>query len=256
MQRIIVVGDIHGCLEEFDELLRKVQYSSKDRLILAGDLVDRGPDSVGVVRRARELGAECVLGNHDHKHVRWDNWEAKVASGEAKTNPMKFDDSKKAIYASMSREDLDWLKGLPRIIRIDGARAVVHGGLVPNRDLDRQPKEVTMVRFVHKTKGHFVGIRSIGDQPEDTVYWSEVWTGPETIFYGHAVHSLVMPRVDYHDGYECWGLDTGCVFGGHLTAAVLSDDSFDVDLVGVKAKREYAPLHRNDAGDTITFKME
>ena len=240
--RIVVIGDIHGCLEEFDELLRTLDLSGNDRVILAGDLVDRGPDSAGVVRRARELNLECVLGNHDHKHVRWDGWEKKVAAGQAKSNPMKFDDKKKATYSAMSEEDLAWLAALPRIIRIDGARAVVHGGLVPNRSLDRQPKEVTMVRFVDRTKGNFVGIRSISEQPENTVYWSTVWTGPETIFYGHAVHDLVTPRVDMHDGYECWGIDTGCVFGGHLTAAVLSSDHPEVELVQVKAKEKYWEL--------------
>jgi len=244
MRRTVVVGDIHGCLEEFDELLKVLEYTpEKYRLILAGDLVDRGPDSVGVVRRARELGAECVLGNHEHKHIRWNNWEKKVASGEAKKNPMSFSEHKIGIYQGLNGADFDYLDALPRIIRLDGARAVVHGGCIPHVPLERQPKEVTMVRYVHETRGHFVGIRSISTQPENTVYWSEVWTGPETLFYGHAVHDLENPRVDEHDGYECWGLDTGCVFGGRLTAAVLNDDDFEVELVQVQAKRVYSERH-------------
>lgn len=240
MSRIIIVGDIHGCLEEFDDLRKALEYRPSDRMILVGDLVDRGPDSAGVVRRARELGLECVMGNHDHKHVRWNGWEKKLASGEARKNPMSFGADKRAIHASLRADDMDWIRALPNIIRIDGARAVVHGGLVPDRPLDRQPKEVTMIRFVDKAKGHFVGIRSITEQPPGTVYWSEVWTGPETIFYGHAVHDLKDPRVDRHDGYECWGLDTGCCFGGHLTAAVLSTDHMEVELVQVAAKRVYS----------------
>jgi len=242
MTRTIVIGDIHGCLEEFDELLKTLGFAQgKDRLVLAGDLVDRGPDSVGVVRRARELEAECVLGNHEHKHLRWKTWEDKIAAGAAKKNPMKpLDALKASIQAGLNDDDFEYLFSLPRIIRLDGSRSVVHGGCVPNRPLDRQPKEVTMVRFVHKEKGHFVGIRSIGEVPEGTVYWSEVWTGPETLFYGHAVHDLKDPRVDNHDGYDCWGLDTGCVFGGRLTAAVLSDENLDVEIVQVDAKEAYS----------------
>jgi predicted phosphodiesterase len=246
MGRIIVIGDIHGCLDEFDELITLLEYTSNDRLILAGDLVDRGPDSVGVVRRARELEAECVLGNHEHKHIRWNNWEKKVASGEAKKNPMKFSEDKLEIYRGLNDADFAYLDSLPRIIRIDGARAVVHGGCRPNVTLEQQPKEVTMIRYVHETTGRFVGIRSISDIPENTVYWSEVWTGPETLFYGHAVHDLVDPRLDEHDGYDCWGLDTGCVFGGRLTAAVLNTYDFSVDLVQVQAKCVYS--ERKPAG--------
>jgi len=251
MRRTVVVGDIHGCLEEFDELLKVLEYKPENyRLVLAGDLVDRGPDSVGVVRRARELNLECVLGNHEHKHIRWNNWEKKVASGEANKNPMTFSEDKLEIYRGLNDADFEYLDSLPRIIRLDGARAVVHGGCVPNRTLENQPKEVTMVRFVHETKGHFVGIRSISEIPTNTVYWSEVWTGPETLFYGHAVHSLETPRVDEHDGYACWGLDTGCVFGGRLTAALLNEGDFDVELVQVQAKRAYS--ERSPAG----FKFE
>ncbi|HEX8909086.1 MAG TPA: metallophosphoesterase, partial [Anaeromyxobacteraceae bacterium] len=60
--RTIVVGDVHGCLEELDELLRLVELRPGfDRLVFVGDLLDRGPDSLGVVRRARELRARSVL---------------------------------------------------------------------------------------------------------------------------------------------------------------------------------------------------
>lgn len=69
--RFLVMGDIHGCLDEFNELVNKMQYQQgRDRLVLLGDLTDKGPDSLGVVRRARELGAMCVRGNHDDKVIR------------------------------------------------------------------------------------------------------------------------------------------------------------------------------------------
>ena len=71
IKRHIFIGDIHGCLDEFNELLNKLSYDPKeDRLILLGDLIDRGPDSVGVVRKARELRLECVMGNHEHKYIK------------------------------------------------------------------------------------------------------------------------------------------------------------------------------------------
>ena len=75
MARTLVVGDVHGCLDELRDLLDAVHYSSADRLVFVGDLVDRGPDSVGVVRLAQDLGAVAVLGNHERKHLRYEQHE-------------------------------------------------------------------------------------------------------------------------------------------------------------------------------------
>ena len=70
-QRVFVVGDVHGCIDDFNNLITKLNFdATNDQLILAGDLTSKGPDSVGVLRRARELGALCVRGNHDDKVVR------------------------------------------------------------------------------------------------------------------------------------------------------------------------------------------
>ena len=66
--RLFAIGDIQGCSAAFDLLLRKIAFRpARDRLWLVGDLVNRGPDSLGVVRRVMSLGRSvtCVLGNHD-----------------------------------------------------------------------------------------------------------------------------------------------------------------------------------------------
>lgn len=74
--RIFVMGDIHGCLKEMNQLLDKIQFKpDQDALILAGDLVFRGQDSIGVIQRARELNALCVRGNHDDKVIRLKTYE-------------------------------------------------------------------------------------------------------------------------------------------------------------------------------------
>ncbi len=65
--RTIIVGDIHGCLSEFQDLLHKCAYKKEDTtLILVGDLVNKGPYSADVVKYARALDAFAVRGNHDH----------------------------------------------------------------------------------------------------------------------------------------------------------------------------------------------
>src|SRR6478609_6282102 len=72
IKRTIIICDVHGCLIDFNILLDKLNYNSKeDRVILLGDLIDRGPDSIGVLHLARQLNLECVMGNHEHKFLKW-----------------------------------------------------------------------------------------------------------------------------------------------------------------------------------------
>ncbi|CAN0133648.1 unnamed protein product, partial [Hapterophycus canaliculatus] len=63
--RIIAIGDVHGCVNELKDLVRKVEYWPGDLLLFLGDLVAKGPSSAGVVRTARELGGVSVRGNHE-----------------------------------------------------------------------------------------------------------------------------------------------------------------------------------------------
>lgn len=87
--RAIVIGDVHGCIDELDELLRTLQYKpGEDLVYFTGDLIDRGPSPVGVVRRAREIGAFSVMGNHEEKLVCWFKHE-KVRKESGKKNPMQ-----------------------------------------------------------------------------------------------------------------------------------------------------------------------
>ncbi|KAF9347199.1 hypothetical protein BGX26_001294 [Mortierella sp. AD094] len=70
--RTIIIGDIHGNLKGFNGFLSKIKFdSSKDKIILAGDLVAKGPQSLEVIDRAIEVNAKCVRGNHDDKVIRW-----------------------------------------------------------------------------------------------------------------------------------------------------------------------------------------
>jgi serine/threonine protein phosphatase 1 len=67
--RTFAIGDIHGCLQQFDALLDAIALTADDRLILLGDLIDRGPDSAGVLKRVRQLGKDrqvtVIQGNHE-----------------------------------------------------------------------------------------------------------------------------------------------------------------------------------------------
>lgn len=220
--RTIVIGDIHGCLEEFRELLALVSYrQGEDRLVLVGDLMDRGPDPVGCVRLAQELGAESVLGNHEDSHIRWRGHEARRAV-TGKKNPMKaFTAVRAQQSAALSEQDLLWLKSLPTIMEIAPNLLVCHAGLEPAFSANQQTSAVIRVRYVD-ADGEMVGFEEGSlDQPPNTEHWAARWPGPESVIYGHAVHSFEDPRIDRFDGGACYAIDTGACFGGRLTAAIV-----------------------------------
>ncbi|MFC4159764.1 symmetrical bis(5'-nucleosyl)-tetraphosphatase [Chitinimonas lacunae] len=118
------VGDIQGCNDEFQALLGHIGFSSeRDRLILIGDLVNRGPDSLAVLRWAyrQRAAVEVVLGNHD-LHL------LAVAAGKAK---LKGKDTCDDVLAAEDRELLlDWLRQQRLLLTLDDY-ALVHAGILP-----------------------------------------------------------------------------------------------------------------------------
>jgi hypothetical protein len=175
--RTIVIGDVHGCLHELVALLGRCGRRGDDRVVLVGDLVAKGPESAGVVRWAREHGADAVLGNHDAHVLR------------AHAEPEKARASHLEVAATLAPEDLAWLGARPLWLRLPdlGAKAghiVVHGGLVPGVALEDQRRE------------HLLNLRSItaDGQPSKQIEgtpWGALWPGPEQVVYGHdAVRGL------------------------------------------------------------------
>ena len=120
-----VIGDIQGCLDEFRHLLDLVAFDPpRDRLWLVGDLVNRGPDSLGVLRTVKSLGAAAVtvLGNHD-LHL------LTVAAGHR--NAHRHDTLDPILRAPDRDELLTWLRTRPLIVRDDNL-LLVHAGLLPS----------------------------------------------------------------------------------------------------------------------------
>jgi hypothetical protein len=242
MEPTIVVGDVHGCLDELRRLLATCGFQRGDRLVLAGDLVAKGPDSQGVVQLAREEGARAVVGNHDDHVLR-----ARAVALGTMPPPAKGVRAEHQVVAdALSPDDWAYLEALPTFLRIgyegrgaaagdDGAppsegvasaeTVVVHAGAVPG------------VPFEKQTREHLTTIRSIGSDGQPTKRiegrpWAAVWPGPEKIVFGHdAIRGLQRHRF-------ATGLDTGCVYGRRLTALLLPERR----LVSVEARRAYAAL--------------
>lgn len=245
MKRILAIGDVHGCLNELRALLDKVAYDpSDDHLVFVGDLIDRGPDSPGVVRVVRGLQriapVTVVRGNHDDNAVRF--VQRVVRAGlTGKPNQMKAPHpSRMAEWAALTIGDVGWLSELPVVAAVAPNWLAVHGGFEDKQLGEQKDDKVMRCRYLDAQTGKMVSLKETDalDQPPDTVWWTERWRGSDNVVYGHAVHDLKDPRVDQCGDVQCWGIDTGCVFGGRLTAIDISRDKPTVWQV--QAERSYA----------------
>lgn len=229
INRTIIVGDIHGCIDEFNELMNAISYNKEtDRLILLGDLIDRGPDSVAVVKRARELNLECVMGNHEHKFLKWYK--------SAGSNVDVYD--RKPYYTQFSDEDINFIHHMSYYIKLP-QYVVVHAGLRAGVPLINQSKDdLLYIRYMDKDH-KFISLKKInkiGKQATGAHFWTEFWSGPESVIYGHNVHSYEEPLIEeVSPGIMCYGLDTGCCFGGKLSALIVETK----EIVQVQAKQSY-----------------
>ncbi len=217
MSRALVIGDVHGCSEELDELLAAVADDERE-VVFVGNLVAKGPDSRGVVARARELGARSVVGNHDLKVLR-------VAIALARGESLEASRGHRVAAQSLVPDDVAWLASLPYTIRLAEHDAiVVHAGLVPGVPLEAQSdRDLVTMRSIARDG-------SATSRIEEGVPWASLWEGPELVLFGHdAVRGL-------QEHPHAVGLDTGCVYGGRLTAMLLPER----ELVSIEAHRAWA----------------
>jgi len=213
-------------------LLDKVQYDEKqDRLIFTGDLVDRGPASGEVVRWVREMFyrtnglTTSVLGNHDEKLFRWYKHALKKRENPNYRIPMRPLSTDKMIsYNALSEEDLQFLGELPIYAHLQGPDwVVVHAGLEPGKPLEEQSAgKVTHIRFLSPDSKKTVSLGENFEQPAGTIYWTDCYDLPHHVVYGHNIHSMAQPYVvTKPHGPQLVGLDTGCCFGGSLSAFIV-----------------------------------
>lgn len=207
--RRIFVGDIHGCREPLERLLRAVEFvRGRDRLLPVGDLVNKGPDSAGCLQLLMELGAEPVIGNHD---LEW------LQKGRV-----------------VDRRQRAWLAGLPAV-RVFDDLVLVHGGLHPEWTVEHlralPAADVDYAANVRYCDPQ--GNRPPDDWPppeQPFRPWDEFYRGSRRVVFGHWARRglVVLP--------QCIGLDSGCVYGGKLSAWIAEQDRI-VQVDGVAQPR-------------------
>jgi len=195
MARTFLVGDVHGCHEELARLVESVGLAPEDHLVLAGDLVARGPDSGKVVAYARAHRARSVRGNHEARLLQWRRGED-VSLGQAHRIAAK----------QLSDEDWAYLEAAPVTLDLPehGIR-VVHAGMDPRVAWALQDENVLVT--IRQVKG--------AEDADEAVPWGTLYVGPPHVVFGHDARAGLQLHA------WCTGLDTGCVYGGMLTGMLL-----------------------------------
>ncbi|MFJ9634401.1 polynucleotide kinase-phosphatase [Streptomyces sp. NPDC101175] len=222
-----IIGDIHGCAAELEALLGKLGYDdgvhpAGRTAVFVGDLVDRGPDSPGVLRRVMSMvgsgNALCVPGNHENKYGRHlKGRTVQHTHGLAET--IEQMDAESDEFRAQVREFID---GLVSHYVLDGGRLVVcHAGL-PEKYHGRTSGRVRSHALYGETTGETDEFGLPVRYP-----WAEDYRGRAAVVYGHTP----VPEASWLNNTIC--LDTGAVFGGKLTALRWPER----ELVDVPAER-------------------
>ncbi|MGW1127813.1 polynucleotide kinase-phosphatase [Streptomyces sp. NPDC002526] len=210
-----IIGDIHGCRSELDTLLGKLGYVDGAHpegrtAVFVGDLVDRGPDSPGVLRRVMSMVADgnalCVPGNHENKLGRYlKGRKVQLTHGLAETvEQLEREDAKDPDFRKQVGAFID---GLVSHYVLDGGRLVVcHAGL-PEKYHGRTSGRVRSHALYGETTGETDEFGLPVRYP-----WAEDYRGSAAVVYGHTP----VPNTSWINNTIC--LDTGAVFGGKMTA--------------------------------------
>lgn len=247
------IGDVHGCLSELQELLVKLGYTVNDlevtpppgrTAVFVGDLVDRGPDSAGVLRLVMNMvkaGAALVVpGNHDEKLKRALDGKAVRALHGLDVTLAQLD----AAGEDFKAEVREFIQGLVSHLVLDDGRVVVaHAGL-PERYHGRSSGRVRSFALYGDVDGSQddLGLPVRRD-------WAAEYRGAAHVIYGHT------PLARARWVNRTMDIDTGCAFGGSLSALRYPE----MELVSVPAHAQYAvparPLPDDSPQDSGIFDL-
>jgi hypothetical protein len=223
-KRTLIVGDVHGCHAELEALLESARFTAgRDRLVLVGDVVVRGPEPRKTLALAKSVDATIVRGNH----------EQKLISGRAGTTRLGPDHQKVADV--LTNDEWRTIESTPLWVDLPEHDArVVHAGVVPGVPITRIPAEALLRMRTIDEDGEW------SDERDTGTLWGARYVGPPHVVFGHNARSE--PQL------HPWatGLDTGCVYGRRLTGLLLeAGESIPLGaavkgkLVSVSAKRAY-----------------
>jgi predicted phosphodiesterase len=225
--RLIFIGDIHGCIDELRELLQRVAPSRDDVVVALGDTVNKGPDPVAVVD---------LIVSHRFRALRGNKEEELIEHSRSAARRLVALDGERAMLKRPDLIDAIERWSLWLDFEEHGILAV-HGGVLPlervtAKALGKQSDTLPKLRYIRRERDSWSAVPK-GRQRDGDPFWTDAWKGDRTVVYGHT------PRREVKRTKRTIGLDTGCVYGGSLSAAVHDPDD-GWTIVTVPARRRYA----------------
>jgi bis(5'-nucleosyl)-tetraphosphatase (symmetrical) len=228
-----IVGDVQGCAREVEQLLAAIEFDpSRDQLWSAGDLINRGPDSLGTVRLWRSLGGRGVIGNH----------EIYALGAHSGRWPRRADTLDELFAAPDADELFAWMRAMPAMACLPGSGGtrdvwLVHAGVHPQWSnlhavaarldvrehdddwlLSEDVSFLTRVRCCTESGELSRYDREPEGCPPPYRPWDAHYAGDALIVHGHWAWR------GYYRTAHTIGLDSGCVYGGPLTAYCVEED--------------------------------
>ena len=222
----VIYGDVHGCLEEWEELRKLIPKNSIE--ISVGDILDKGPYPVEALRYAKKNKIFTIMGNHEYKHIR-KYWGRNVV----------LDEDQQKIYPQLKQEDFEFIENMPFFLKLNHL-TIVHAGITNWIRLNNPPLNLmTLLLFLRDVdeNGKFL---PLNHNNPNAKYWADVYNGHEGfVVYGHN------PFKEVKKNKFSAGIDTGCVYGNKLTALVIKNTlkPSEYEIIQVNAKKQYTKPH-------------
>lgn len=254
--RLILVGDVHGQANDLKRLLRKIKFDAEnDHLVLLGDFITKGEDSLKVLDIAMKYGASCVRGNHEDEIVNMYSKYHRLPSPrvENSTRVIDYDDVKDCtgpygrlsddakLVRQLTPRHMRYISACPLMLRLSDRPLVedlhaiaVHAGLQWNVPLEEQDPD-----WVLTIRSFLPPDYSQPSDDDDGEEWFKKWKREQKklkqedrlrVYYGHAARYGIQLKKYSR------GLDSGCVKGGDLSAAIIYQDKdglFQEDFASV-----------------------
>lgn len=226
--RYDIIGDVHGCFDELLALMAQLdampaRNGERRQLVFVGDLINRGPRPLDVVDQVMSLveqgRALCVLGNHEAEFLAW--LDGRAADVGRLTPTIEQWPDRSSDWRTRAKE---FLRGLPaQLVLDDGRLCIAHAGLHEG-DQNRQSTQAF--------EAAVFGRHLTADRKSSILNWSDSYTGSANVIHGH------LPIAFARQNGKVWNIDTGCCFGGYLSALRYPEGT----LISVPAHSAHADL--------------
>jgi len=215
MPKTFIVGDVHGCFTELQWLIELAGVSlSRHRLMLVGDVINKGPYSFAALKWVRDQGIPVVIGNHEMRFIDG------VRTGKSMSPQLKELADQ---MGAQKQEWVDWIDSWPNFI--EDEFILVHGGLVPGEHPSQTERQylTTMRTWTGKKTTQFI---------QEAPPWHDFYTGDKFVYYGHFAAQGI------HRTVNTLCLDTGCVYGRLLSGTWHGDS----EILAIPAKETYCQI--------------